>query len=64
MQEKMALIDVHWCFLNVYGDQTVDVSTVKCGVVYLSRADSGVKDNSDSLADFEDCRMEAFVHRW
>jgi len=27
--EKMAHIDIHWCLLNTYGDQTVDVSTVR-----------------------------------
>ena len=27
--ERMAPIDIHWCLLNVYGDQTVDVSTVR-----------------------------------
>ena len=26
--EKMAPIDIHQCWLNIYGDQTVDVSTV------------------------------------
>ena len=28
--EKMASIDIHHCLLNVYGHQTVDVSTVGC----------------------------------
>jgi len=27
--EKMAPIDVHWCLQYTYGDQTVDVSTVR-----------------------------------
>jgi len=27
--EKMAPIDTYWCLLNIYGDQTMDVSTVK-----------------------------------
>jgi len=27
--EKMAHIDIHWCLLNTYGDQTVDVSIVR-----------------------------------
>ena len=27
--EKIAPIDIHQCLLNVYGDQTVDVSTVR-----------------------------------
>ena len=28
--EKMASTDIHQCWLNVSGDQTVDVSTVRC----------------------------------
>ena len=28
-EEKMASIDIHWRLLNVFGDQTVDVSIVK-----------------------------------
>jgi len=27
--EKIAPIDIHWCLLNIYGEQTVDVSTVR-----------------------------------
>ena len=27
--EKMALTDIHWRLLNIYGDQTVDASTVR-----------------------------------
>jgi len=26
--KKMASSDIHWCLLNTYGDQTVDVSTM------------------------------------
>jgi len=33
MQKKMAPTDTHWCLLNVCGDQTMDVSTRKWGVV-------------------------------
>ena len=29
--EKMAPTDIHWCLLNVYGDQTVDVSAARDG---------------------------------
>ena len=39
--EKMAPTDIHWHFLNIYGDQTVDVSTVKWWVVCFSKGDSG-----------------------
>ena len=38
--EKMAPVDIHWCLLHVYGDQTVDVSTVKQWVVHFSSGDS------------------------
>ena len=34
--EKMAPIEVHRCFLNLCGDQTVDASTVRRWVVYFS----------------------------
>jgi len=27
--EKIAPLDIHWHFLNIYEDQTVDVSTVR-----------------------------------
>ena len=30
--EKIAPIDIHWHLLNIYGDQTMDVSTVKVGL--------------------------------
>ena len=42
--EKMAPIDIHQCLLNVYGDQTVDVSTVRQWVVHFSSGNSDVKD--------------------
>ena len=32
MQKKMALINIHHCLLNVYGDQRVSASTVKVGL--------------------------------
>ena len=35
--EKMAPVDIHWCFLNVYGDQRVDVSIVRQWVVWQQR---------------------------
>ena len=40
--EKMAVIDIHQCFLNIYGDQTVDVSTVRWWVVHFSSGDNDV----------------------
>jgi len=38
--EKMAPTDTYWCLLNVSGDQTVDVSTVRRWVVCFSRGNS------------------------
>ena len=42
--EKTAPTDIHQCLLNVYGDQTVDVSTLRLWVVHLSSYNSEVKD--------------------
>ena len=36
MQKKMAPIDLHSHLLKAYGDQTVDVSTVRQWVVHFS----------------------------
>ena len=38
---EMALIDIHWHFLNLDGDQTVDLSEVVSGVLHFSSGDSG-----------------------
>ena len=38
--QKTAPFDTHWCLLNIYGDQTVDVSTVRRWVVCFSSGDS------------------------
>jgi len=42
--EKIAPNDIHRCLLNVYGNQTVDVSTMRRWVVRFSSGDSDVKD--------------------
>jgi len=42
--EKIAPNDIHRHLLNVYGDQTVDVSTVRQWVARFSSGDSDVKD--------------------
>jgi len=42
--EKTAPTDIHWWLLNVDGDQTVDVSTVRWWVVLFSSGDSDTKD--------------------
>jgi len=46
--EKIAPNDIHRRLLNVYGDQTVDVSTVRRWVVHFSSGDSDVKDKPRS----------------
>ena len=46
--EKMAPTDIHWCLLNIYGDQTVDVSTVRLFVFHFSGGNSDMKDKSCS----------------
>ena len=38
--EKTAPTDVHQCVLNVYGQQTADVSTVRRWVAHLNSGDS------------------------
>ena len=38
--EKMAFIDIYWHLLNAYGDQAVDVGTVRWWVVCFSSGDS------------------------
>jgi hypothetical protein len=44
MQKKTAPNDIKRHLLNVYGDQTVDVSTVRGWVVRFSSGDSDVRD--------------------
>ena len=61
--EKIALIDIHYGLLNIYGDQTVDVSTTRWWVVRFSSGDS----NSGSPPLAQSClrvNIQAFVHCW
>jgi transposase len=46
--EKIAPNDIHRSLLNVYGDQRVDVSTVRRWVARISSGDSDVKDKPRS----------------
>ena len=41
--EKIAHIDIHQCLLNIYGDQTENVSTVRWWVMCFSNGHSNVK---------------------
>ena len=45
---KIAPNDIHQRLLNVYGDQTVDVSTVRRRVARFSSGDGEVKDKPRS----------------
>jgi len=46
--EKIAPNDIHGRLPNVYGDQTVDVSTVRWWLAPFSSGDSDVKDKPHS----------------
>jgi len=50
--EKVASTDIHQHLLNVYKDQTVNVSAVRQWVVHLS--------SSSSHADFSQCGTKGF----
>ena len=41
--EKTAHDDIHQCLLKIYGDQRVDVSTVRWWVVHFSSGDGATK---------------------
>ena len=63
--EKIAPIDTHQCLVNIYGDQTVDVSTVRGWLVHSSSGDSGIKDHDpDSHAQLShhEERLDQFPH--
>ena len=47
-EKKIAPNNIHRRLLNVYGDQTVDVSTVRRWVARFSSGDSDVKDKPRS----------------
>ena len=61
--EKIAPTDIQQCLLNIYEDQTVDVSTVR--VVHISSSND-VKDKPHCR---QPCRphehgMQTLVHHW
>ena len=59
--KKMALVDTDPLSLKRYGDQTVDMSTVRQWVVLFSSGDSG----SPLLVQvFFEHSMQALVHHW
>ena len=58
--ENIPFIDIHQCLLDINGDQTVAVSTVRWWVVRFS---SGNSENvTFTGADFYECGMQAVVH--
>ena len=59
--EKMATIDPHQ-MLNVYGDQTVDVSTVMQWVLHFSSGDSS-RGSHPVVMTFYKHGMQALTHR-
>ena len=58
--ENMAPTNIHQYLLNVYGDQTVDVSTVRQWILYFSIGDSNVKDILDDDAPLHTMKEEHF----
>ena len=63
MWKKMVPTDIHQCLLNVCGEQTVDVSTVRCWVVCFSsdNCDSG---SACASVDFYKHGLRALAHCW
>lgn len=54
--EHIAPIDIQWCLLNVYGDQTVDVTIVRWWVLHFSSGNSA----SDSIT-IQLCEMSVSI---
>jgi len=57
--EKIAPTDIHQHFLNIYGDQTMDVSTARWWVVHFSKGDS--ERVIYAGANFYECGMRALL---
>jgi hypothetical protein len=70
--EKIAASDIHWCLLNICGDQTVDVSSVKQWVACFRSGDSDMKDKPCSgrpctaVTPWNEERLNQLIHtnRW
>ena len=64
--KKTAPTDIHLHLLNSYGDQTVDVSTVKWWVVHSAAATTAwlTRHVPDSHVDFYGHSMQALIHCW
>ena len=55
----MALIHIHQCCLNIYGDQTVHVSTVRWLVSEVMTVMV-----TSAILDFYEHGMQPLVHLW
>jgi len=62
--EKTVPIDIHWCLLNVSGDQTVEVNTVKWWVVHFSSGTEQTSNIQNGHADFYESSMQALNCWW
>ena len=66
--EKITLIDIHWCLLNVYWDQTVDMSTVGWWIMYFSCSDYGIRWQTKFRMGLDNCQctneeyLSHFIH--
>jgi len=64
MQKKISPIDIRQCLLNVYGNTTVDMNTVRQGVVHLSSGDSDVKDKQCSaISPQNEEHLDQLIHK-
>ena len=57
MQKKMAPTDIHQHLQNIYGDQRMDVSTVRQRVVHFSSDDNNGEDSYKHS-------MQPLIHYW
>jgi hypothetical protein len=57
MRKKIALVGIHRRLMNVYGDQTVDVSTARQWVVRFSNGDSGLINRPSSGRALDCCQL-------
>jgi len=59
--KKMAPNDIHHQLLNMYGDQTVDDSTVRWWMVHFCRVDSDMKDKPCSKHNCHIKKMKSIL---
>lgn len=60
-QEKNSTHDIQWCLLMAYGDQPVNVSTARPGVVHSSNGNGDMKDKPcfRQLEQLTHCKMKS-----